>query len=135
MDRLGFVRDIHQIWDACLHPIAYFILSNPSTNLGIAVVRLQLTIYGCNQIQLISTTLSRHFFGVGEKKIPGLLASGTGLPDVGWAGIRYPSFLIGLSRVRGTTLASGAKSLVCKAGKQFVMFVLPADRKLSTPNV
>jgi len=39
------------------------------------------------------------------------------------------------ARVRGTTLASGAKSLVCKVGKEFVMFVLPADRRLSTPNV
>jgi Ala-tRNA(Pro) deacylase len=34
--------------------------------------------------------------------------------------------------VRGTPLASGAKALVCKADEQFVMIVLPADRKLSS---
>jgi Ala-tRNA(Pro) deacylase len=32
--------------------------------------------------------------------------------------------------VRGTPLASGAKALIVKAGDGFVMFVLPADRKL-----
>jgi len=32
--------------------------------------------------------------------------------------------------VRGVPLASGAKALICKAGEQFVMFVLPADIKL-----
>ena len=30
--------------------------------------------------------------------------------------------------VRGTTLASGAKALVVKAGEGFVLLVLPADR-------
>lgn len=37
--------------------------------------------------------------------------------------------------VRGTPLASGAKALVCKADDQFVMIVLPADRKLSSKAV
>jgi Ala-tRNA(Pro) deacylase len=32
--------------------------------------------------------------------------------------------------VRGTSLASGAKALVVKAGERFVLLVLPADRKL-----
>jgi Ala-tRNA(Pro) deacylase len=36
------------------------------------------------------------------------------------------------ARVRGTTLASGAKALVCKADERFVMFVLPADRRLDS---
>ncbi|MCI0357305.1 MAG: hypothetical protein L0211_02325 [Planctomycetaceae bacterium] len=33
--------------------------------------------------------------------------------------------------VRGTSLASGAKALVCKADDQFVLIVLPADRRLA----
>ncbi|MGD9648513.1 MAG: YbaK/EbsC family protein [Pirellulales bacterium] len=37
--------------------------------------------------------------------------------------------------VRGTSLASGAKALVCKADEQFVMFVLPADRRLASKSV
>lgn len=37
--------------------------------------------------------------------------------------------------VRGTPLASGAKALVCKADGQFVLFVLPADRKLASKAV
>lgn len=37
--------------------------------------------------------------------------------------------------VRGTPLASGAKALICKVDGQFVMFVLPADRKLSSKGV
>lgn len=36
------------------------------------------------------------------------------------------------ARVRGTTLGSGAKALVCKAEGDFVMLVLPADRSLSS---
>lgn len=36
------------------------------------------------------------------------------------------------AQVRGTTLASGAKALVCKVDDRFVMFVLPADRKLDS---
>jgi Ala-tRNA(Pro) deacylase len=36
------------------------------------------------------------------------------------------------AEVRGTPLASGAKALVCKADEQFVMIVLPADRKLAS---
>lgn len=34
--------------------------------------------------------------------------------------------------VRGTTLASGAKALVCKVDDRMVMIVLPADRKLGS---
>ena len=34
--------------------------------------------------------------------------------------------------VRGTSLASGAKALIVKAGTQFVLLVLPADRKLDS---
>jgi Ala-tRNA(Pro) deacylase len=34
------------------------------------------------------------------------------------------------ARVRGTTLASGAKALVCKADERFVLFVLAGDRRL-----
>ena len=34
--------------------------------------------------------------------------------------------------VRGTSLASGAKALVCKADDRFVMIVLPADLKLDS---
>src|SRR5256885_1754772 len=34
--------------------------------------------------------------------------------------------------VRGTALASGAKALICKADEQFLMVVLPADRKLAS---
>jgi len=37
--------------------------------------------------------------------------------------------------VRGTSLASGAKALVCKADERFVMIVLPADRKLASKAV
>jgi Ala-tRNA(Pro) deacylase len=33
--------------------------------------------------------------------------------------------------VRGTSLASGAKALVCKGDDRFVLIVLPADRKLA----
>jgi len=34
--------------------------------------------------------------------------------------------------VRGTALASGAKALICKGGEAFVVFVMPADRKLDS---
>jgi Ala-tRNA(Pro) deacylase len=37
--------------------------------------------------------------------------------------------------VRGTTLASGAKALVCKLDDSFVLIVLPADRKLASKRV
>src|SRR5438046_10173441 len=37
--------------------------------------------------------------------------------------------------VRGTPLASGAKALICKADEQFLMVVLPADRKLASNSV
>ena len=33
---------------------------------------------------------------------------------------------------RGTPLASGAKALICKADEQFVMIVMPADRRLAS---
>ncbi|MEZ6068837.1 MAG: YbaK/EbsC family protein [Pirellulales bacterium] len=36
------------------------------------------------------------------------------------------------AEVRGTSLASGAKALVCKLDNDFVMYVLPADRKLDS---
>ncbi len=36
------------------------------------------------------------------------------------------------ARARGTSLASGAKALICKGDDVFVMFVLPADRKLDS---
>ena len=36
------------------------------------------------------------------------------------------------AQVRGTTLASGAKALICKLDDEFAMFVLPADRKLDS---
>jgi Ala-tRNA(Pro) deacylase len=39
------------------------------------------------------------------------------------------------AEVRGTSLASGAKALICKTGEQFVMLVLPADRKLDSAAV
>ena len=37
--------------------------------------------------------------------------------------------------VRGTTLASGAKALICKGDDKFVMFVMPADLKLASKAV
>ena len=37
--------------------------------------------------------------------------------------------------VRGTALASGAKALICKASGRFLMFVLPADRRLASREV
>ena len=37
--------------------------------------------------------------------------------------------------IRGTPLSSGAKALVCKADARFVMFVIPADRKLASREV
>jgi Ala-tRNA(Pro) deacylase len=36
------------------------------------------------------------------------------------------------AQVRGTPLSSGAKALICKCDDAFVMFVLPADRKLNS---
>lgn len=35
------------------------------------------------------------------------------------------------ARARGTSLSSGAKALVCKVDDRFVLFVLPADRRLA----
>ncbi|MFN0018165.1 MAG: YbaK/EbsC family protein [Pirellulaceae bacterium] len=37
--------------------------------------------------------------------------------------------------VRGTSLASGAKALICKGDEQFVLIVLPADRRLASKQV
>lgn len=37
--------------------------------------------------------------------------------------------------VRGTSLASGAKALVCKADGRFLMFVVPADLRLDSKRV
>jgi len=37
--------------------------------------------------------------------------------------------------VRGTTLSSGAKALICKADERFVLIVLPANRKLASKQV
>lgn len=34
--------------------------------------------------------------------------------------------------IRGATLASGAKALICRTDEQFSMFVLPADRRLAS---
>ncbi len=39
------------------------------------------------------------------------------------------------ARVRGTALASGAKALICKGDEGFIMFVLPADRKLDSHGI
>lgn len=39
------------------------------------------------------------------------------------------------ARVRGTSLSSGAKALICKVDQQFAMFVLPADRRLANKAV
>jgi Ala-tRNA(Pro) deacylase len=39
------------------------------------------------------------------------------------------------ARVRGTSLASGAKALICRADASFVLFVMPADRKLDSKQV
>ena len=39
------------------------------------------------------------------------------------------------ARVRGTSLASGAKALICKLDERFVMVVLPADRRLASKEV
>jgi Ala-tRNA(Pro) deacylase len=36
------------------------------------------------------------------------------------------------AQVRGVPLASGAKALICKVDERFVLFVLPADRKLDS---
>ena len=37
--------------------------------------------------------------------------------------------------VRGTSLSSGAKALICKVDDRLAMFVLPADRKLDSKQV
>ena len=35
------------------------------------------------------------------------------------------------ARVRGTSLSSGAKALICKCDKEMILFVMPADRRLA----
>jgi Ala-tRNA(Pro) deacylase len=37
--------------------------------------------------------------------------------------------------VRGVALSTGAKALICKVDDRFVMFVIPADRKLDSKRV
>jgi Ala-tRNA(Pro) deacylase len=37
--------------------------------------------------------------------------------------------------IRGVPLSSGAKALICKVDDRFVMFVIPADRKLESKRV
>jgi Ala-tRNA(Pro) deacylase len=37
--------------------------------------------------------------------------------------------------VRGVSLSSGAKALICKVDDRFVMFVIPGDRKLDSKQV
>ena len=39
------------------------------------------------------------------------------------------------AKIRGVPLSSGAKALVCKGEDRFVMFVIPADRKLASKKV
>jgi len=39
------------------------------------------------------------------------------------------------ARVRGVPLASGAKALICKADDLFLMFVMPADRRLANRQI
>ena len=39
------------------------------------------------------------------------------------------------ARVRDTPLASGAKALICKADKSFVLIVLPADLRLASKEI
>lgn len=39
------------------------------------------------------------------------------------------------AEVRGTRLSSGAKALICKADAQFVMLVLPADKRLDSKRI
>jgi Ala-tRNA(Pro) deacylase len=36
------------------------------------------------------------------------------------------------ARIRGVSLASGAKALICRVDERFMMFVMPADRKLDS---
>ena len=56
---------------------------------------------------------------------------------VGYEVLRHAPVLTSqeAAAVRGTPLASGAKALVCKADERFVMFVIPADRKLDSKGV
>ena len=54
--------------------------------------------------------------------------------DVGFDVLRHEPVFTSeeAALVRGTSLASGAKALICKVDACFVMFVLPADRKLDS---
>jgi Ala-tRNA(Pro) deacylase len=63
-------------------------------------------------------------------RIEGML-SGKG---VAWQVLRHAPVYTSeeAAAVRGTSLASGAKALVCKLDESFVLFVLPADRKLAS---
>lgn len=39
------------------------------------------------------------------------------------------------AQIRGTSLSSGAKALICKAGESFLLFVLPANLRLASKQV
>ena len=39
------------------------------------------------------------------------------------------------AEIRGVALSSGAKALICKGEDRFVMFVIPADRKLASRKI
>ncbi len=54
--------------------------------------------------------------------------------DVAYSVLRHAAVFTSqeAADVRGTSLASGAKALVCKIDDAFAMFVLPADRKLAS---
>jgi len=66
-------------------------------------------------------------------RVCGMLANKSALYDV----LRHAPVFTSeeAAAIRGTPLASGAKALVCKADDQFLMIVLPADRKLSSKAV
>ncbi len=80
-------------------------------------------------------------------RLPSSLASGEKMPsvfnrlsellqrnDVQFNELRHEPVFTSqeAAQVRGTSLASGAKALICKLDDRFVMFVLPADRKLDS---
>ena len=56
------------------------------------------------------------------------------LVNVAWTVQRHEAVYTSeqAAAVRGTPLGSGAKALIVKAGTAFVLFVLPADRKLDS---
>jgi prolyl-tRNA editing enzyme YbaK/EbsC (Cys-tRNA(Pro) deacylase) len=56
------------------------------------------------------------------------------LAHVAWTVLRHEAVYTSeqAAAVRSTPLGSGAKALIVKAGTSFVLFVLPADRKLDS---